>query len=112
MRHDQTLPALRLAARGGARDEEESREGALTRESTSPGTGLIGRKYADTQLRLPRLKAGDSDQLLLRSFRLRRANASQFRAVSSGSSTGRVRPKPAPVAPTLDPGRPAVRPVE
>src|SRR5260370_25377969 len=52
-------------------------------------------------LRLPRLKAGDSDQLLLRSFRLRSANASQVGAVSSGPSTGRVRPKPAPVAPTL-----------
>src|SRR5260221_2516010 len=53
------------------------------------------------ELRLPRLKAGDSDQLLLRSFRLRSANASQVGAVSSGPSTGRVRPKPAPVAPTL-----------
>src|SRR5260370_23501274 len=62
------------------------------------------------RLRLPRLKAGDSDQLLLRSFRLRSANASHLGAVSSGPSTGRVRPKPAPVAPTLSPCRPALRP--
>src|SRR5260370_23114541 len=62
---------------------------------------LKARWVGGRDLRLPRLKAGDSDQLLLRSFRLRSANASQFGAVSSGPSTGRVRPKPAPVAPTL-----------
>src|SRR5262249_43823482 len=56
-------------------------------------------------LRLPRLKPGGSDRLALSCFRLRgqrfTGRGRSPRAVSGDPSTGRARPKPAPVAPCL-----------